>query len=722
MALDPPEAARPAQYGLHDDDDDDDPPTRVAFRFDMSGMTSTSAASIPPPVAEDTTTEDPTTHNRDVPGSAAPPAAAPRSAAPPAAVPQGVPREAPRGEIELLHGAPAAVPAAALQVMEAHRRQSDRRPPRPPPSAAGASRPPPPPSRAATRAAPVSKAESSPPHQGAAAMERRASDRSPPSPAPGIPTTLETGTRINDRYTIEDLIGHGGMGTVYAVRHVNTDEKLALKLLHPALADNDAAIRRFRTEARAPVQIDSEHVVRVVDADVAAALGGVPYLVMERLKGHDLRSDLKRRGALPAGEVVLYLRQVARALDKAHALGIIHRDLKPANLYVQRREDGSPLVKVLDFGIAKLTDDAAKELTVAGQVFGTPWYMAPEQARGDLGSVGPRTDLWALGLIAFQLLTGQNYWTADSMAGLVGQICYEPMPPPSQRAPHLGPRFDHWFAHACHREPSQRYPTARDMVTALAVALGVDQTAGTTTGGGAARPLAATGGPWGSGTRDPRPSSLDHNSAGYVVPREPSASYPIPGTSLHGDLDAGRGGSSGSSPSRSAPSRSGPPGFEGTNAPLYTTRMPEGRRRRMNRGLPVVLGIVIAVLVVATSAGVYLSLPNSAEPPPSAASREAPTAGVPSPPEESLPARANADPRDPEPPRPDASGASPDEPPTETSPSEGGDDPAPASPSAAPSPPAPPPAPVAVSPRPRPAPTPKPPPRRPSPSPAPAPK
>src|SRR6185437_2218354 len=211
----------------------------------------------------------------------------------------------------------------------------------------------------------------------------------------------------------------------------------------------------------------------IFDADVSAELGNVPFMVMELLTGRDLGSELKRRGVLPAGEVVLYLRQVARALDKAHAIGIVHRDLKPANLFLTERDDGSPLIKILDFGIAKLTDGMSAEMTQDGTIFGTPWYMSPEQARGFASKVGPPADLWALGLIAFRLLTGQNYWTAEGMAGLIGQIVYDPMPLPSAVAPHLGPRFDAWFARACNREPEQRFPNATELVLRLAEAMGV---------------------------------------------------------------------------------------------------------------------------------------------------------------------------------------------------------------------------------------------------------
>ena len=423
-------------------------------------------------------------------------------------------------------------------------------------------------------------------HQKAGVRASPSQGRVPPSPpkedsSDAHMIAIRNGTIVNGRYRVEKMIGRGGMGTVYAVRHVNTDEKLALKLLHPALADNDAAVKRFRTEARAPVRIESEHVVRVVDADLCSSLGDIPYMVMERLNGHDLRTQLKRRGALPAGEVVLYLKQVARALDKAHIKGIVHRDLKPANMYVVQREDGSPLVKVLDFGIAKLTDDAAKELTVAGQVFGTPWYMAPEQARGDLGSVGPGTDLWALGLIAFQLLTGMNYWTADGMAALVGQICYEPMLPPTQRAPHLGPLFDMWFGRACHRDPVHRFPNAREMVDNLAQALGVNTSQTISTDGTGRRNMdsslqiqvAGFGASVPPGAISGAPPAM---ASGH--PSAPPTSNPIPGTSIGG--------------------------MDGTNAPFYTTRQPP--QVKSNPTAAIAFGVIVAMILGGAGVGVWI--------------------------------------------------------------------------------------------------------------------
>jgi len=181
----------------------------------------------------------------------------------------------------------------------------------------------------------------------------------------GLPI-LRAGDVIAGRYRVDRVLGQGGMGAVYEVRHIHTEERLALKALNPMAAKSQQAIERFRIEARAPIKIGGENVVRVTDADVVADMGNVPIVVMEYLEGRDLGSELARRGALPAGQVCLYLSQIARALDRAHAAGIVHRDLKPANLFLTKKDDGSPLVKILDFGIAKVSDGDAAE----GAVFG----------------------------------------------------------------------------------------------------------------------------------------------------------------------------------------------------------------------------------------------------------------------------------------------------------------------------------------------------------------
>jgi serine/threonine-protein kinase len=292
------------------------------------------------------------------------------------------------------------------------------------------------------------------------------------------PSSIGPGSIIAGRYRVERQLGEGGMGSVYLVQHVHTDERLALKVLHSAVVKDAVALDRFRREARAPARINSDHVVRITDADVAPELGGVPFLVMEYLRGDDLDKLQASRGALPPAEVILYLRQAARALDKAHSLGIVHRDLKPENLFVTTREDGTPLIKLLDFGIAKLTGASGDlgrmgSATSTGQIFGTPLYMSPEQAKAESAKICPQTDVWALGLIAHKLLTGKDIWTASTLTHLIAQIAYEPMPVPSAQGTPFGAQYDAWFARCCARDIEQRYRTVGEAVAGLAEALGI---------------------------------------------------------------------------------------------------------------------------------------------------------------------------------------------------------------------------------------------------------
>jgi serine/threonine-protein kinase len=464
----------------------------------------------------------------------------------------------------------------------------------------------------------------------APAAGRPPPDAASPEPLVNANQELAAGTTICARYKVERILGRGGMGAVYAVHHINTGEALALKVLNPALASNAQAVERFRTEARAPVRIGTDHVVRIIDADISSELGGVPILVMERLQGRDLGTELKRRGAIPAGEVVLYFRQVARALDKAHSINIVHRDLKPANLYLTQRDDGSPLVKILDFGIAKLTDGISAELTQDGTIFGTPWYMSPEQARGQASKVGPPADLWALGLIAFRLLTGQNYWSAEGMAALIGQILYDPMPPPTQLAPHLGPRFDEWFARACNREIDQRFPTAAELVARLAEALGVSfapQLTGQLDASnfpGAAYPtgsmqgMSFSGLPGGMSASGQQPAGM---SASGQQPGAMSASGQQPGAMSASGQQPGALSASGQQPGNlsqtpmsatpvpaASLSASGAPVSAGgsTGSPLTATQPPFPVSARPSNVLPVAMGLLIAVLVAGGATAAFL--------------------------------------------------------------------------------------------------------------------
>jgi serine/threonine-protein kinase len=276
------------------------------------------------------------------------------------------------------------------------------------------------------------------------------------------------------------------MGVVYVVEHIHTGEHLALKLLHGAAAADPSAIARFKREARAGAQIKSEYVVRVTDADTAPELGGAPFFVMDLLDGLDLEKLVTKLGPLHSEVVTQLLGQIGRALEKAHRIGIVHRDLKPENIFLQRRDDDAPIAKILDFGISKFlqSDDPERGtlgLTHAGSMMGTPFYMSPEQARGDVDAIDAKTDIWALGIVAIRLLTGQNYWTATTHADLTVQLLAAPMEQPSRRWPWLGAKFDDWFARSCHRDRSQRWTGVSEQIGALVDALRGVQSPGAST-------------------------------------------------------------------------------------------------------------------------------------------------------------------------------------------------------------------------------------------------
>jgi hypothetical protein len=292
---------------------------------------------------------------------------------------------------------------------------------------------------------------------------------------------------IGGKYRPRSVIGSGASGTVYSVEHMFTGELLALKVMRSHLGGSAEAIARFKREARAVSQIKSEHVVRIFDADVAPELDGVPYLVMDLLEGRDLEQIAGDRPVV-AETVVDWLRQVASPLDRAHRVGIVHRDLKPENLFLTRREDGSPLIKILDFGIAKIAAESTGT-TQWGQLFGTPLYMAPEQARGDPTQIGPATDLCAVGLIAFRLLAGVPYRNGTSLAAILNEILHEPLRAPSELVHSLGTEFDEWFLRACHADPARRFGSAVEQIDVLGRAFGLAPAADGTSPPSSVRPV-----------------------------------------------------------------------------------------------------------------------------------------------------------------------------------------------------------------------------------------
>jgi len=235
-----------------------------------------------------------------------------------------------------------------------------------------------------------------------------------------------------DRYTLESVLGEGGMGSVYLARQRSVERQVAIKIIHPRLLMDRSLVQRFHQEAKNLAKIRSPNCVTV--HDFGESEDGLLYLVMELLSGHTLEQELKASGPLPADRLIAYISQIATGLGAAHQLGMIHRDLKPANIKIEVTASGAPLLKVLDFGLSKIIfgDEAQEEanLTRTGQVFGTPRYMSPEQCQGKI--LDARTDIYSLGLIAFESLAGQPVFGGRSAVELL--VAQSTLPPPNLKA------------------------------------------------------------------------------------------------------------------------------------------------------------------------------------------------------------------------------------------------------------------------------------------------
>lgn len=282
---------------------------------------------------------------------------------------------------------------------------------------------------------------------------------------------VSEGDLVADKYRIERLLGEGGMGHVYAAIHEQLGLRVAIKILSPTLSQNEDAVRRFSREARASVRIQSEHVARVLD--VGQLDNGAPYMVMEFLSGNDLSHELKERGALPTQEAIQYVLQASEAVAEAHALGVIHRDLKPANLFLTRRPDGSPLVKVLDFGIAKAIApeqgafEPSPSLTATHSFLGSPAYMSPEQVRTPK-SVDTRSDIWSLGTILYELLMGELPFRGSNALDLLAAVASDPMPSIRQKRPDVSPELEAVIAKCLEKKSVDRYDNVAAFAQALA--------------------------------------------------------------------------------------------------------------------------------------------------------------------------------------------------------------------------------------------------------------
>ena len=273
------------------------------------------------------------------------------------------------------------------------------------------------------------------------------------------------GTTVADKYRVERLIGKGGMGAVYAAQNTAIGKRVALKFLSREAAQNREATRRFQREAQAASLIESEHIVQVFDAGTSAE--GLPFLVMEHLTGEDLRARLEREHELAVPDALAIVAQLLRALTRAHAAGIVHRDLKPDNVFLCSRDDGSLLVKIVDFGISKLDRATLSErLTRRGTVLGSAYYMSPEQAQAS-DAVDQRSDLYGVGAILFELLAGRPPHVAPTLESVLVAICTQDAPDVRSFRADVPAAVAQAIAKALEREPAARFASATEFLETL---------------------------------------------------------------------------------------------------------------------------------------------------------------------------------------------------------------------------------------------------------------
>ncbi len=284
-------------------------------------------------------------------------------------------------------------------------------------------------------------------------------------------SAYQPGQIIAGKYRVDRTLGVGGFGVVVAATHMQLEERVAIKILLPEAAKNPAAAERFLREAKAAVRIRSEHVARVTDVGTFSASDGsqTPYMVMEYLEGCDLSTLVKTRGAQQIHDVCEFVMQACEAIAEAHALGIVHRDLKPANLFLTHRVDGAPCIKVLDFGISKITttNEADKGMTKSSDVMGSPYYMSPEQMRSTR-AVDARSDIWALGAILYELVAGAPPFDGETMTALIVNIMQEAPRDLLSRRSDLPRPLHETILRCLQKDPGARFQDVSALAYALA--------------------------------------------------------------------------------------------------------------------------------------------------------------------------------------------------------------------------------------------------------------
>ena len=330
---------------------------------------------------------------------------------------------------------------------------------------------------------------------------------------------LQPGSLLAKRYRLIKKVGAGGMGSVWLAHDQSLDAFCAVKLVRDELVSNQEVRARFAREAKLAAQLRSPHVVDVFDyGESDDAL----YIAMAWLEGESLATRLEREGKLDAAATYRIVAHVGRALTSAHSLEIVHRDLKPDNVFLVPGYD-EEVAKVLDFGIAHdsvyaLHDHATRE----GSLLGTPCYLSPEQACGK--AIDHRSDLWSLGVIAFECLTGHSPFDAKSIGEVIGRVLYEPLPMPTAFDSTLPPDVDEWWQQAASRDPDQRFQSAKELADELAAALGLLRSVSVPPPG-RVRVSSFPGSTRASGIYSP--ASLEHGDAGRLdQASQPDDSHP----------------------------------------------------------------------------------------------------------------------------------------------------------------------------------------------------
>jgi eukaryotic-like serine/threonine-protein kinase len=281
---------------------------------------------------------------------------------------------------------------------------------------------------------------------------------------------IAQGEIVGDRYRIERIVAEGGMGVIVAAKHLELEETVAIKFLRPEYATKPEIVGRFAREAKATARIKSLHTATILDVGISRERG--PYIVMEYLEGEDLESVIQADGRMPYARAAELVMQAGEAIGTAHAAGIIHRDIKPANLFLVKSDQSVPIIKVLDFGVSKtaLTGNmfgGAISLVTTQSLLGSPIYMAPEQVRGNF-SGDYRTDVWSLGAVLYELITGETAFTGETVTDICLAVVEETPVPITRRAPDAPAELDAVVMRCLEKDPARRFPNIAELVIALA--------------------------------------------------------------------------------------------------------------------------------------------------------------------------------------------------------------------------------------------------------------